>query len=74
MNVEPAKPHKIGKIPETLRLLLGAMDIRQQFIKQSHPESSEYLQCQRDLANLERRFDEAEKVWAKHIAKGKADV
>jgi len=67
--IEPVRPHKIGKIPETLRVLLGAIDIRHQFIKQAHPDTREYWECQRDLANLERRFEEAEKVWAKHITK-----
>lgn len=74
MNVEPAKPHKIGNTPETLRVLLGAMEVRRQFLKQAYEDSREYWECQRELANLERRFDEAEKVWAKHIAKGKTDV
>lgn len=67
-----AKPHVIGDIPETLRVLVGAMETRRQFIKQAYSDSEEYWQCQRDLANLERRFDEAEAVWAKHLKKEKA--
>ena len=62
-------PHNIANIPETLRVLLGAMDVRRQFIKQAYTDSEEYWQCQRELANLERRWAEAEAVWAKHIAK-----
>jgi hypothetical protein len=69
MKIEPAKPHVVGKTPETLRVLLGAMEIRRQFIKQAYDDSQEYWQCQRELANLERRFDEAEAVWAKHLKK-----
>ena len=71
MKIEPAKPHVVGKTPETLRVLLGAMEIRRQFIKQAYDDSQEYWQCQRELANLERRFDEAEAVWAKHLKKEK---
>jgi len=71
MKVEPARPHVVGKTPETLRVLLGAMEIRRQFIKQAYDDSQEYWQCQRELANLERRFDEAEAVWAKHLKKEK---
>ena len=66
----PAKPHKIGTIPETLGVLLGAMEIRRAFIKQAqYVSDEEYWRCQRDLANLERRWAEAEQVWAAHIAK-----
>ena len=68
----PAKPHKIGSIPETLGVLLGAMEIRRSFIKQTQCVSDEeYWRCQRDLADLERRWSEAERVWADHIAKEK---
>ena len=66
----PARPHKIGTIPETLGVLLGAMKIRRAFIKQAqYVSDEEYWRCQRDLADLERRWAEAEKVWAAHIAK-----
>lgn len=69
LEASPEKPHVVGKTPETLRVLLGAMEIRRQFIKQAYDDSQEYWQCQRELANLERRFDEAEAVWAKHLKK-----
>lgn len=68
----PTKPHKIGAIPETLSVLRGAMEIRRSFIKQAqYVSDEEYSRCQRDLADLERRWAEAEKVWAAHIAKEK---
>jgi hypothetical protein len=63
------KAHMIGGLPETLNVLLGAMDIRRQFMRQAHTDSQEYWQCQRDLADLERRWAEAEALWAKHIGK-----
>ena len=67
-----AKPHKIGTLPETLGVLLGAMKIRRAFIKQAqYVSDEEYWRCQRDLADLERRWAEAEQVWAAHIAKEK---
>lgn len=65
----PTKPHKIGQTPETLRVLLGAMEIRRQFMRQAYTDSKEYWQCQRELADIERRWAEAEAVWAKHIEK-----
>ena len=65
-----SKPHRIGTIPETLGVLVGAMDIRRQFITQTqYVTDEEYWRCQRDLAGLERRWAEAERVWAAHIAK-----
>lgn len=67
----PTKPHKIGKIPETLASLIGAMAVRRQFIASCYSDSDEYWRCMRDLADLERRWAEAEKVWAAHIAKEK---
>lgn len=69
VNVIPSKPHKIGKIPETLGSLLGAITVRHQFIKQAYNDSQEYWSCQRDLAELERRWAEAEKVWAAYVRK-----
>lgn len=42
------------------------MDICKQFIKQAYTDSSEYWECQRRLADLERRFAEAEAVWKKY--------
>lgn len=69
VKVIAAKPHKIGKIPETLGCLLGAMSVRKSFISQAYVDTEEYWSCQRDLADLERRWAEAEKVWATHIAK-----
>ena len=64
------QPHKIGTLPETLGVLLGAMEIRRAFIKQTqYVSDEEYWRCQRDLADLERRWAEAEQVWAAHIAK-----
>lgn len=68
-KLPPVTPHNVASIPETLRVLLGAMEVRRQFIKQAYTDSQEYWQCQRELANLERRWAEAEAVWAKHIAK-----
>jgi hypothetical protein len=68
-KLPPVVPHKIGNVPETLRVLLGAMDIRRQFLKQAYSDSEEYWDCQRELANLERRWAEAEALWAKHVAK-----
>lgn len=66
-----SQPHKIGTLPETLGVLLGAMEIRRSFIKQAqYVSDEEYWRCQRDLATLERRWAEAEKVWAKHVAEG----
>lgn len=65
------QPHKIGNIPETLSVLQGAIEIRRSFIKQAqYVSDEEYWRCQRDLATLERRWAEAEKVWATHIAGG----
>lgn len=69
VKVIAAKPHKTGKIPETLGVLLGAMAARKSFISQAQIDTQEYWSCQRDLADLERRWAEAEKVWATHIAK-----
>lgn len=68
-KLPPVTPHNVANIPETLRVLLGAMEVRHQFIKQAYTDSEEYWRCQRELANLERRWAEAEAVWAKHIAK-----
>lgn len=66
------QPHKIGNIPETLGVLLGAMAVRKRFIAQTqYVSDEEYWRCQRDLAALERRWGEAERVWAAHIAKEK---
>lgn len=67
----PPKPHKIGNIPETLASLVGAIAVRKQFIASCYSDSDEYWRCQRDLADLERRWSEAERVWAAHIAKEK---
>lgn len=65
------QPHKIGNVPETLSVLRGAMEIRWSFIKQAqYVSDEEYWRCQRDLAALERRWAEAEQVWAAHISKG----
>ena len=66
-----AKPIDFGPLPETLGTLLGAMAVRKRFIAQAWDDSQEYWKCQRDLAALERRWAEAEKVWAQHIAKEK---
>jgi phage shock protein A len=74
LSASPAKPHAAGNIPETLRVLMGAIEIRRQFIKQAYDDSQEYWQCQRELANLERRWDEAEALWAKHVSREKAGV
>lgn len=67
-----AEPIDFGPLPETLATLLGAMAVRKRFIAQTWDDSQEYWKCQRDLAALERRWGEAEKVWAAHIAKEKA--
>lgn len=67
--VIPAKPCRVGNIPETLSSLLGAMSVRRSFISQTYGDSQEYWSCQRDLAELERRWAEAEKVWAAHVGK-----
>ncbi len=61
--------HKPCTIPETLGSLLGAMSVRRSFISQAYHDSQEYWSCQRDLAELERRWAEAEKVWAAHVKK-----
>ena len=66
-----AEPIDFGPLPETLATLLGAMAVRKRFIAQTWDDSQEYWKCQRDLAALERRWGEAEKVWAAHIAKEK---
>lgn len=63
------KPHKVGPLPETLASLVGAIAVRKQFIASCYSDSDEYWRCQRDLADLERRWAEAERVWADHIAK-----
>lgn len=48
------------------------MEIRRAFIAQTqYVTNDEYWRCQRDLADLERRWAEAEQVWAAHIAKEK---
>lgn len=62
-------PIKTAPLPETLGVLLGAMAVRKQYIAQAYTDSQEYWSCQRDMAALERRWAEAERVWADHIAK-----
>ena len=68
----PAKPVSFKPLPETLASLIGAMAVRRQFIASAYSDSEEFWSCQRDLADLERRWAEAERVWAAHIAKEKA--
>lgn len=66
-----AKPIDFGPLPETLAALVGAMAVRRQFIASAWDDSEEYWHCQRELADIERRWAEAEKVWAAHVAKEK---
>lgn len=67
-----AKPINFSPLPETLSALVGAIAVRKQFIASTWNDSEEFWKCQRDLAALERRWSEAERVWADHVAKEKA--
>ena len=67
-----SKPVSFKPLPETLAALVGAIAVRKQFIASAYSDSEEFWSCQRDLAALERRWSEAERVWADHIAKEKA--
>jgi hypothetical protein len=50
----------------SLYTLLGQMAAKKQFIEQSYSFSEEYWSCQRELAELERTFDQANKLWMSH--------
>jgi hypothetical protein len=50
----------------SLYTILGKMAAKKQFIEQSYSFSEEYWSCQRELAELERSFDQANKLWMKH--------
>lgn len=62
-----ARKPKVAVVqPVTLYTLLGQMASKRQFIEQSHPYSEEYWTCQRELAELERSFEAANKLWVSH--------
>jgi hypothetical protein len=50
----------------SLYTLLGQMAAKKQFIEQSHPHFEEFWNCHRELAELERAFDQANKLWMSH--------
>jgi hypothetical protein len=50
----------------SLYTLLGQMAAKKQFIEQSHPHFEEFWNCHRELAQLERAFDQANKLWMSH--------
>lgn len=52
--------------PVSLYTLLGKMAAKKEFIEQSYSFSEEYWSCQRELAELERTFDQANKLWMSH--------
>jgi hypothetical protein len=52
--------------PVSLYTLLGQMAAKKEFIEQSYSFSEEYWSCQRELAELERTFDQANKLWMSH--------
>ena len=57
---------KIVKIePEytSLYTLCGQIAAKKQFIEQAWPHSEEYWNCQRDLAEMERKFAEENDLW-----------
>jgi hypothetical protein len=65
MIVREAKKPELNK-PVSLYTLLGQMAAKKQFIEQSHPHFEEFWNCQRELAELERTFDQANKLWMSH--------
>lgn len=52
--------------PVSLYTLLGQMAAKKEFIEQAYSFSEEYWSCQRELAELERTFDQANKLWMSH--------
>jgi hypothetical protein len=52
--------------PVSLYTLLGQMAAKKEFIEQSYSFSEEYWSCHRELAELERTFDQANKLWMSH--------
>lgn len=52
--------------PMSLYEMLGRMQAKREFIAQAYDFSEEYWTCQRELAVLERAFDEANKLWLDH--------
>lgn len=52
--------------PVSLYTLLGRMQAQKEFIAQALEHSEEYWNCQRDLAEMERTFAEANEVWMAH--------
>jgi hypothetical protein len=60
----------IVREPKTLSLfeLTAKIAVKKQFIAQSDPHFEEYWNCQRDLAELERTYDEANKAWMNYQA------
>ena len=65
MIVREAKKPELNK-PVSLYTLLGQMAAKKQFIEQSHPHFEEFWNCHRELAELERTFDQANKLWMSH--------
>ena len=49
--------------------LTAKIAVKKEFIAQADSLSEEYWNCQRDLAELERTYDEANKIWLTHQAK-----
>lgn len=58
---EPKAPRADKAI--SLFELTAKIAVKKQFIAQSDPHFEEYWNCQRDLAVLERTYDEANKAW-----------
>jgi len=61
---KPRQPNADG--PVSLYTLLGRMEAQKQFIAQALTHSEEYWNCQRDLAEMERTFAQANEVWMTH--------
>lgn len=50
----------------TLRVLMAAIDVHEQLLKQAWEGSEEHWRIQRTLALLGQQLDEAEALWAAH--------
>jgi hypothetical protein len=48
--------------------LTAKIAVKKEFIAQANTHSEEYWNCQRDLAVLERTYDEANKAWMNYQA------
>jgi len=48
-------------IPQTPGVLRARIAVREQLLRQAHPESNEYWRLQRDIADLERALYKMER-------------